>query len=165
MRSVTTRNVAADHAAVRLPVIEKILGRVRNMLIYQDGRRIWPSFQDGRFREIAPIRQYRVIQRAADKLELQVAADRLLSGDEKATLADMILDRVIIRFMSMLQNTQRSGEALAASTRIFAAKSRRYESVRAATRFGFPEAIPANAAQRRGRVRCPGRLSEPCECH
>ena len=77
-----------------LPVIEQILGRVRNMLTYPDGRKVWPSFQAGRFREIAPVRQYRVIQRATDRLELQVAAERTLSEHERAALADMLLGGV-----------------------------------------------------------------------
>ena len=77
-----------------LPVIEQILGRVRNMLTYPDGRKVWPSFQAGRFREIAPVRQYRVIQRASDRLELQVAAERQLGEHERAALADMLLGGV-----------------------------------------------------------------------
>jgi phenylacetate-CoA ligase len=88
------RRGARSSCGRTLPVIEQILGRVRNMLVYPDGRKIWPSFQAGRFREIAPVRQYRVIQRASDRLELQVAAERVLSEHERAALADMLLGGV-----------------------------------------------------------------------
>jgi phenylacetate-CoA ligase len=77
-----------------LPVINRILGRVRHMLTYPDGRKSWPSFSDGRFREVAPVRQFRVIQRAADMLELQVAAERPLIETERSSLAAMVRDRV-----------------------------------------------------------------------
>lgn len=77
-----------------LPVINRILGRVRNMLHFPDGRRVWPSFADGRFREIAPVRQFRVIQRTLDTLELQVACERPLRPAERNALAVLVRDRV-----------------------------------------------------------------------
>ena len=77
-----------------LPVINRVLGRVRHMLTYPDGSKSWPSFSDGRFREVAPVRQFRVVQRTAEALELQVAAERRLNGPERSALATMVRDRV-----------------------------------------------------------------------
>lgn len=85
-----------------LPVINQILGRVRNMLSYPDGRSAWPSFSDGRFREIAPIRQFRIIQRTIDLLELQVACERGLSDQEKAALRAVVCDRIQYPFHIMV---------------------------------------------------------------
>ncbi len=76
-----------------LPVINRILGRVRNMLNYPDGRTSWPLFADSRFRDIAPVKQFRVIQRAIDTLELQVAAESPLTGHQRAALAEVIQKR------------------------------------------------------------------------
>ncbi|MEZ5586129.1 MAG: AMP-binding protein [Sedimenticolaceae bacterium] len=81
-----------------LPVINRILGRVRNMLSYPDGRKVWPLFSDYRFRDIAPVRQFRVIQREIDALELQVAAERELSEPEREALAQVIRERVSYPF-------------------------------------------------------------------
>jgi phenylacetate-CoA ligase len=76
-----------------LPVINRILGRVRNMLNYPDGRTSWPLFADSRFRDIAPVKQFRVIQRTIDTLELQVAAESPLTGHQRAALAEVIQKR------------------------------------------------------------------------
>jgi phenylacetate-CoA ligase len=77
-----------------LPVINRILGRVRNMLIYPDGRSSWPLFADSRFRDHAPVTQFRVIQRSVHTLELQVAAERALNADERGALARILQERM-----------------------------------------------------------------------
>ena len=77
-----------------LPVINQILGRVRNMLWYPDGRKTWPLFSDRRFRDFAPVRQFRVIQRTIDSLELQIAADRGLNAGEREALAQVLRESI-----------------------------------------------------------------------
>ena len=39
-----------------LPVIRRIMGRVRNLLVLPDGKKIWPAFGSRGLTEIAPIR-------------------------------------------------------------------------------------------------------------
>jgi phenylacetate-CoA ligase len=77
-----------------LPVLDRILGRFRNMLTLPDGRRIWPRLSEGRYREVAPIRQYQVVQTGRAALEVRLAAERPLSADEEAKLRAMILGRI-----------------------------------------------------------------------
>jgi phenylacetate-CoA ligase len=57
------------------------------MLTYPDGRKSWPLFIDSRFRDHAPVNQFRVIQHTVDTLELQVAAERALNAGERNALA------------------------------------------------------------------------------
>jgi phenylacetate-CoA ligase len=77
-----------------LPVLKRVLGRVRNMLTLPDGRRIWPRLSETRYEEVAPIRQYQVVQRARDRLEVRLAAERALTASEEAKLADLIRARL-----------------------------------------------------------------------
>ena len=84
----------AASGSLTLPVINRILGRVRNMLQYPDGRKAWPLLADSRYRGVAPVRQFRVIQHALERLEFQLVAERPLTSEEKAGLAQIIRDRV-----------------------------------------------------------------------
>jgi phenylacetate-CoA ligase len=69
-----------------LPVIERILGRKRNMLRLLDGRRYYPSFPAEDWAGIAPIRQLQVVQRTLDDIELRLVAERPLTAPEEARL-------------------------------------------------------------------------------
>ena len=52
-----------------LPVIKKILGRVRNMLILANGKQYWPSFNYKALGNIVSLRQYRILQHSVTDLE------------------------------------------------------------------------------------------------
>lgn len=69
-----------------LPVIRRILGRMRNMLRLPDGRRFYPSFPAEAWAGIAPIRQLQVVQRTLHDIEIRLVAERRLSAGEKAEL-------------------------------------------------------------------------------
>jgi phenylacetate-CoA ligase len=71
-----------------LPVIERIAGRVRNMMTLPDGRRHWPVFDDAIFGAIELITQYQVVQASLRKLELHVVARRALTDAERETIRD-----------------------------------------------------------------------------
>jgi len=75
-------------------VLTRVLGRVRNMLTLPDGRRIWPRLSETRYEEVAPIRQYQVVQRSRDRLEVRLAAERALTAAEEARIADLIRARL-----------------------------------------------------------------------
>jgi phenylacetate-CoA ligase len=77
-----------------LPVLRRVLGRVRNMLSLPDGRRIWPRLSETRYGEVAPIRQFQVVQKARDRLEVRLAAERALTAAEEARLGDLIRARL-----------------------------------------------------------------------
>lgn len=69
-----------------LPVLDRIVGRRRNMLRLPDGTEHWPSFPEDRWVGIAPIRQLQVVQTAIDRVMLRVVAGRSLTPDEIETL-------------------------------------------------------------------------------
>lgn len=66
-----------------LPVITRILGRVRNMLTLPSGGQVWPYFGGDSFAKIAPVRQYQVVQKSRSELEIRVAAERRLTPEEE----------------------------------------------------------------------------------
>lgn len=65
-----------------LPVLTRIHGRLRNMVVLPDGRSHWPSFPVIRYSGIAPICQIRIIQRTLTKVEAVYTAERPLSSEE-----------------------------------------------------------------------------------
>lgn len=70
-----------------LPVLRRIAGRLRNMLLRPDGRRYWPSFPSEVWREIAPIEQFQLVQKTRDRVELRVVAPRDLTVEEAGNLS------------------------------------------------------------------------------
>ncbi len=73
-----------------LPTLQRIVGRERNLVRFPDGRRHWPLVGFQRFTEVAPIRQYQVIQTALDRLELRVASDRPIGISQRDRLAAIL---------------------------------------------------------------------------
>jgi phenylacetate-CoA ligase len=70
-----------------LPVLNRIYGRARNMLIYPDGNTAWPYLGGaGYYKEIAPIHQFQVIQTATDTLEFHLVVEAPLDSQQKKTL-------------------------------------------------------------------------------
>lgn len=73
-----------------LPTLARIAGRERNMLRMPDGTSHWPLVGFHRFREIAPVRQYQLIQRTLRAVEVRLVCDRALSAAEEAQLGTVI---------------------------------------------------------------------------
>lgn len=69
-----------------LPVIRRILGRVRGMLRHPDGSTSWPVFGGQYFRDVAPIRQWRVVQPRLDHVDVEVLPERPLTDAEREAL-------------------------------------------------------------------------------
>ena len=69
-----------------LPVLTRILGRVRGMAVTPDGSRFWPSFPGESWMHVAPIRQLQLIQTARDRIEVTYAMERMLNDDEERQL-------------------------------------------------------------------------------
>lgn len=78
----------------RLPVLNRILGRVRNMVTLPTGERYWPPVYGERFREVAPIRQFQIVQKTLDSLEVRLVAERALSIEEEDRLRNLIQGRI-----------------------------------------------------------------------
>jgi phenylacetate-CoA ligase len=73
-----------------LPTIARILGRSRNMLRLPGGGERWPLVGFDRYREIAPIRQYQLVQRTLEEIEARFVTDRPLTREEEERLASVI---------------------------------------------------------------------------
>ncbi|HEY2032575.1 MAG TPA: AMP-binding protein [Rhizomicrobium sp.] len=69
-----------------LPTLKRILGRERNLIRMPDGTRHWPLVGFHKFREIAPIRQYQMIQEDRNHIDLRLVVERALTQDEEANL-------------------------------------------------------------------------------
>ena len=73
-----------------LPTIRRVVGRLRNMLALPNGEKRWPltGFHD--FRNIAPIRQYQLVQKSLDLIEVRFVVDRQLNVAEEDQLRSVI---------------------------------------------------------------------------
>jgi phenylacetate-CoA ligase len=86
-----------DYATVGAPcpcgrtsaVIQRVLGRVRNMARSPDGLRFYPVGVSG-IRNITPIRQAQYVQTAADHIDLRVVLDRPLTDVEINKAIDFV---------------------------------------------------------------------------
>lgn len=70
-----------------LPKLQRILGRERNLLHLPDGRRMWPLVGSYTYRDIAPVRQYQVVQHDLAHVSLRLATERPLTPEEEYRLA------------------------------------------------------------------------------
>jgi len=73
-----------------LPALSRILGRRRNLVTLPTGERFWPILGMYHFREIAPIRQFQVVQRALDMIEVRFVVDSPLEKSQEARLRALI---------------------------------------------------------------------------
>jgi phenylacetate-CoA ligase len=77
-----------------LPVLKRILGRSRNMLVLPDGARVWPRLSELRYGEVLPVTQFQVVQVAPTCLEVRLVASRKGTPQEEARLAQIIAERI-----------------------------------------------------------------------
>ncbi len=75
-----------------LPVIERILGRARNMLRLPDGDVLWPRYGSPVLGKLFPLRQFRLVQTGIESLVLEIVADRPLDPDEEQRLRSFVLE-------------------------------------------------------------------------
>lgn len=69
-----------------LPALTRILGRERNLILMPDGSRHWPLVGFHKFRAIAPVMQYQMVQEDREHIELRLVTERPLSSEEEAAL-------------------------------------------------------------------------------
>jgi phenylacetate-CoA ligase len=81
-----------------LPKIRRILGRQRNLLRLPDGRCFWPLVGFADYRDIAPVRQYQIVQRSFERVTLRLAVERPLSTAEETGLAEKLVECLGHRF-------------------------------------------------------------------
>jgi phenylacetate-CoA ligase len=70
-----------------LPVLERVLGRVRNLVRTPDGRRYWPV-NLARVQWVPAVRQAQYVQTTLDRIEVRVVADRPLTDRERLQVVE-----------------------------------------------------------------------------
>jgi phenylacetate-CoA ligase len=85
---------AACPAGRGLPVLNRIMGRTRNMLRDPTGRRAFPTVSASLLVDVAPIRQWRLVQRTLAEIELQYVGERPLSAYEQSVLTKGLSERL-----------------------------------------------------------------------
>lgn len=73
-----------------LPVIKKILGRVRNMLVLPDGSIKWPYLSYALFVEEADIRQFQLIQHSLELVELCYVSKQVATQQQKKAITNIL---------------------------------------------------------------------------
>jgi len=69
-----------------LPVLNRIMGRVRNMLVTADGKRYWPSFSVRALSSIIPVLQHQFVQKEIDLFEARLVVASPLTPEQEKTL-------------------------------------------------------------------------------
>ena len=69
-----------------LPVITRVLGKTRHMLRLPGGGTRFPRFGEARFPAIAPVRQFQVVQKSLEAIEVHLVVARALTVQEEEQL-------------------------------------------------------------------------------
>jgi phenylacetate-CoA ligase len=69
-----------------LPTLKRILGRERNLVLLPDGTRHWPLVGYARYREIAPVHQFQLVQEDRETVTVRLVTGRPLSTAEEDAL-------------------------------------------------------------------------------
>lgn len=77
-----------------LPVLARIHGRRRNMIVLPDGRRYWPTFPAPLWLQFEPIRQYQLVQTAADSIVLNCVLSGPLAAADISRLTEALQQRL-----------------------------------------------------------------------
>lgn len=78
-----------------LPVLKRILGRVRNMVTYPNGDKRWPFLGSGEFATVADVQQFQLIQTTPENIEVHLVVKPSLSRDQEIEL-EKILARALV---------------------------------------------------------------------
>ncbi|MBI1212139.1 MAG: AMP-binding protein [Alphaproteobacteria bacterium] len=73
-----------------LPALKRIVGRERNLIVMPDGTRHWPLVGFHRFRDVAPVAQYQLIQETRQDIEVRLVVDTPLTVQQEADLRQVI---------------------------------------------------------------------------
>jgi phenylacetate-coenzyme A ligase PaaK-like adenylate-forming protein len=76
-----------------LPVLSEILGRVRNMAVFPDGRKARLPIGDIWLVEIPEIQQIQIIQRSLEAMEVKLVTSRPLTSGEERRVRDWLAHR------------------------------------------------------------------------
>ncbi len=76
-----------------LPVLKRIVGRDRNLVVLPTGEKVSSAFFDKEIAKIAPVRQFQLTQKTAREIEVKLAVARPLTEAEENGLRDRFTER------------------------------------------------------------------------
>jgi len=82
-----------------LPVLERVAGRVRNLLTLPNGDRRFPDFGVAFYGDIAPVRQFQIVQKTPERLELHVVVARTPTSDEETRIKRRLNSQLMAEFV------------------------------------------------------------------
>lgn len=88
---------------ITLPVIERILGRHRNLVIYPNGEKSWPSYNPMKLMEIFPNAQFQLIQISLTQLELRINTTSVLQISQIEDAQEVIRKAIGYDFDILIQ--------------------------------------------------------------
>lgn len=77
-----------------LPVLERIVGRVRNMLVLPSGERAWPAFALRALMDEIPLLQHQFVQKSLDLIEARLVTAAPLSAAQENRLREHLLAKL-----------------------------------------------------------------------
>ena len=73
-----------------LPVLKRIVGRQRNMLVLPNGERRWPVTGSMAFDRVISFRQFQMIQHSLEEIEVKLVVPEPVSKEQESELTDII---------------------------------------------------------------------------
>lgn len=70
------------------PVIERVFGRTRNLLLTPDGTRRWVFLSTKRLMEVAPVIQLQLVQIALDHIDVRLVVERRVTDAEEQAMRE-----------------------------------------------------------------------------
>jgi phenylacetate-CoA ligase len=77
-----------------LPVIKRIWGRKRNMLVLPSGEKRWPILRGDVYRDIAPIRQFQFVQTSLTHINVRLVVEEPITVEQENALKALIHSRL-----------------------------------------------------------------------
>ena len=77
-----------------LPVLESVIGRERELLVYPSGDRQFPEPRPGGLDQFPQIRQFQLTQKHLDRIEVKLAVSPPLDADDEAKLRALLTKRL-----------------------------------------------------------------------
>jgi len=77
-----------------LPVLKRILGRMRNMMTLPTGEQLWPYFGSDKLRAAAPLRQFQLVQKSLTELEVHLVVERPFTSEDEGRVRSVITGEI-----------------------------------------------------------------------
>lgn len=75
-----------------LPVLRRILGRVRNILTLPNGEKRWPALNWGKLSRIAPLVQYQLIQKTLHHIEAHLVVREKVTAEQENQMREALAE-------------------------------------------------------------------------